>query len=136
MITIDTSGLLAVINRRDPDHQAAADAMRGDRGPYIVPAGIMAEITFMLERRMHIGVLDAFLADVESGAYTLDCGENDLPRIGELVRRYGSLPLGFADASVIACAERSGGRVLTLDLRDFGVVARDVQLTLLPATVH
>ena len=37
-----------------------------------------------------------------------------------------------ADASVIACAERSGGRVLTLDLRDFGVVARAGQIRILP----
>jgi uncharacterized protein len=63
---------------------------------------------------------------------TLDCGEQDVPRIRTLVRRYADLPLGFADAAVIACAERYGGRVLTLDLRHFGVVAREGNLTLLP----
>jgi len=34
------------------------------------------------------------------------------------VDEYVDLPLGFPDAAVIACAERSGGRVLTLDLRN------------------
>jgi predicted nucleic acid-binding protein len=48
------------------------------------------------------------------------------------VWRYADLPLGFADASVIACAERHGGRVLTLDLRHFGVVAGEGRLTLIP----
>jgi len=133
VITIDTSGLLAIINRRDPDHEAAADALRGDRGPYIVPVGILAEITFMLAGRMGGDVLDAFLGDLESGAYSLDCGQGDLSRIRDLVRRYESLPLGFADAAVIACAERSGGRVLTLDRRDFGVVAREGSITMHPA---
>jgi uncharacterized protein len=47
-----------------------------------------------------------------------------------LVARYEDLRLGFADASVIACAERSGRRVLTLDLRDFGPVAREGRIEL------
>jgi hypothetical protein len=38
-----------------------------------------------------------------------------------------------SDAAVIACAERSGGRVLTFDLRDFGVVAAEGTITVLPA---
>lgn len=53
-------------------------------------------------------------------------------RIGDLVERYADLRLGLVDAAVIACAECSGLRTLTLDQRDFGVVARDVPLTLLP----
>jgi len=40
-----------------------------------------------------------------------------------LVERYEDLPLGFADAGVISCAERNGSRVLTLNLRHFGVVS-------------
>jgi predicted nucleic acid-binding protein len=90
------------------------------------------EVTYMLERRLGLSVLDLFLADLMSGAYALDCGADDLPRIRKLVTQYADLPLGFADPSVAACAERSGGRALTLDKRDFGVVARPGQLTLLP----
>jgi len=33
---------------------------------------------------------------------------------------------------VVACAERNGGRVLTLDLRDFRVVAREGRITIAP----
>jgi hypothetical protein len=33
---------------------------------------------------------------------------------------------------VISCAERNGGRVLTLDLRQFGVVADEGNVSLLP----
>jgi predicted nucleic acid-binding protein len=133
VITIDTSGVLAIANRRDRDHQPTVEALRADGGPYIVPAGILAEATFMLEARMGARALDAFLADLESGAYALDCGDDDFPRIRELVSRYSSLPLGFADASVIACAERNGRRVLTVDHRDFNVVGAEVGLDLFPA---
>ena len=40
--------------------------------------------------------------------------------------------LGFSDAAVNALADRRGGRVLTLDLRHFGVVAREGRIVLLP----
>jgi hypothetical protein len=33
---------------------------------------------------------------------------------------------------VIACAERSGGRVLTFDVRDFSVVARESPIAIVP----
>jgi predicted nucleic acid-binding protein len=68
-------------------------------------------------------VLGAFLDDLSTQAYLLDCGEDDFPRITALMTRYADLPLGFADSAMIACAERSGRRVLTLDRRDFSVVA-------------
>lgn len=132
MITLDTSALIALLNRRDPDHSMTRDTLLNDAGPYVVPAGILAEVTYMIEQRMGILVLDLFLADLDAGAYTLDCGGRDLQRVRQLVSRYADLPLGFADAAVVACAERRGGRVLTLDARDFGVVAGEGRITMLP----
>lgn len=78
----------------------------------------------MLDRIYGHQLVLRFLQDIRSGEFILDCGENDIPRIAELVARYHDLPLGYADAAVIACAERNGGKVLTLDYRHFGVVAR------------
>ena len=132
MITLDTSGLLALIDQRDTDYTRARESLRADPGPFLVPAGILGEVAYMLEKWVGSQVLDLLLDDLESGAYTLDCGEADLPRIQQLARRYADLPLGFADAAVIACAERNGGRVLTFDLRDFGVVAREGKIRLVP----
>jgi predicted nucleic acid-binding protein len=132
MITLDTSGLLALANRRDLDHERAKAALVHDPGPYLLPAGILAEVTYMLEQRLGLRVLDLFLDDLLSGAYALDCGADDFGRIRQLVHEYADLPLGFADAAVVACAERSGGRVLTLDLRDFGVMARAGSIRILP----
>jgi predicted nucleic acid-binding protein len=78
----------------------------------------------MVERTLPSGLLDTLLIDLEAGDYTLDGGEADLSRIRTLVRRYADLPMGFADAAVVACAERRGGRVLTFDHRHFSVFAR------------
>lgn len=131
MITLDTSGLIALIDERDPDHPAARSALLSAGRPYLIPAGILAEVTYFIEARLP-NVLDLFLGDLETGAYTLDCGDDELPRARELVTRYADLPLGYADAAVIACAEANGGLVLTLDRRDFGVVAREGTIALLP----
>ena len=116
----------------DPAHAKVRKALLSDHGPYLVPAGILGEITYLLEHRYGVRTLDAFLADLESGTFRLECGDNDLRRVRALVDRYADLPLGFADAAVIACAERSGGAVLTLDRRDFGVVARARKIVILP----
>ena len=101
-------------------------------GPFILPAGVMSEISYFIETRLGERYLDAFLLDIEDGNYTLDCGEGDIPRVRHLVRRYHDLPLGYADAAVIACAERHGGTVATLDLRHFGVVAREGTIQIVP----
>jgi predicted nucleic acid-binding protein len=133
MIALDTSALFALLNRRDPDHERVRAALLLDSGPFVVPAGILAEIAYLVEQRLGQRVLELFLADLETGAYDLDCGADDLPRVRELIQRYADLPLGFSDAAVIACGERLGGRVLTLDLRDFGVVAREGKMRILPS---
>ena len=131
MITLDTSALYALINRRDAAHTRIRTLVLSDDGPLLVPAGILAEIAYLIEQRLP-HALDAFLGDLESGALTIVCEEN-VSRIRTLVSRYADLPLGVADASVIACAERYGGRVATLDPRHFPVVEREGLLAVLPA---
>lgn len=132
MITLDTSGVLALLSADDRNHRQARSVLQQDRGPYIVPCAILGEAAFMLERELSPPALDAFLGDIESGGFTLDFDRRDLQRARILIKRYADLRLGFVDAAVIACAERNGGRVLTLDLRHFGVVAREGTLTVFP----
>jgi predicted nucleic acid-binding protein len=132
VITLDSSAILALSDQTELEHTTVVAALRNDPGPYLVPAGILSEVAYMLDVRVGRRVTGRFLVDLETGAYTLDCGERDLPRTRELVSRYGDLPLGYADAAVITCAERHGGRVLSLDRRDFNVVAREGTITVVP----
>lgn len=133
MITLDTSGILAALNRADRDHERARQTLEAERGPLIVPVGILAEAGFMIEEDLGAPVLRAFVGDLADGFYALDCGEDDVTRIGALLDRYADLRLGFADACVIACAERHGGRVLTFDERDFVPVSREGTISVVPA---
>ena len=72
-----------------------------------------------------------FLDDCQKGRFRLEWRESDLSRIQELMRKYADLPLGFADASVLALAEQVG-RVATTDRRHFNVVRTEKRLELLP----
>jgi predicted nucleic acid-binding protein len=132
MITLDSSAVFALLNRRDPDHRRVRLALTQDRGPYLIPAAILGEVAYLVEERLGTKVMDLFLGDLASGAYALDCGEDELPRARQLAKKYADLPLGFTDAAVAAFAEANGKRVLTLDTRDFAVVGKETGLTILP----
>lgn len=132
MVTLDTSVLFALFDQRTPQHDALMTFVTADRGPFVIPAGIMSEITYFIEERLSQRHLVEFLRDIEDGNFILDCGETDIPRVRELVRRYHDLPLGYSDAAVVACAERHGGKVATLDQRHFGVVAREGSIQIVP----
>lgn len=125
MITLDTSAIYALLSRTDSHHKIVINVLASEPGPRVIPVFILAEVAYMVESRHGHSALDRFLADVERAHYLLDCGEQDVPRVRELTLRYSELPLGFADAAVIACAERRGGKVLTYDQRHFPVVARE-----------
>jgi len=132
VITLDTSAILALLDADEPAHEQVVRALDAERPPFLVPAAILCEVGYLVQRRLGSEAIDAFLADLAEGQLTYDSAAPDLGRIRSLVARYADLPLGVADAAVVACAERSGGRVMTLDRRDFDVVSREITLTLIP----
>ena len=91
----------------------------------MVPVGILAEATYMLDACIGVQAVLGLVRDLESRALTADCGTDDFDRVCELVERHDDLPLGYADAAVISCAERRNAPVLSIDIRDFTVVARE-----------
>jgi len=125
--------VLEWLDTRTPRYEDVVEAVRGEQRPFMLPAAALCEIGDLAERRYGIRAVDAVLRDLEIGMLKLDCGERDIPRVRQLMARYDDLPLGSADAFVAACAERNGGRVLTLDRRHFDVVGRELGLEVLPA---
>jgi predicted nucleic acid-binding protein len=123
LVTLDTSALIALLNPRDPDNLSMTAAVEPYLGVLVVPVAVLSEVSYFIERDLGGRRLALFVQDIIEGAIRLDCGERDWPRVLQLVMRYADLPLGLADAAVIACAERNGGLVATLDNRHFGAVA-------------
>ena len=124
MIVLDTSAILALLDADDPDHDRCVDALTEHKASFVVPAAILGEAGYLVEAKLGARALTDFVAELDRRAFALDCGDEDFAAIGRLLERYDDLRLGLADAGVIACAARRQSVVLTLDLRDFGPVAR------------
>lgn len=131
MITLDTSAVLSLLDRGDDSHQSVLRSLREAGRPFYIPIPLLSELSYMVEARFGNKTLLTLLNDICDQRYTLDWDDGDAERIRELVTRYDDLPLGLADASVVACAERNGGKILTLD-RDFFVIAKEGNVTVHP----
>jgi predicted nucleic acid-binding protein len=124
MILLDTSGLLAAIDKSQRHHPAAAAALRAATAPRILSPFVLAELDVLLATRVGSDAQDALLEQVASGAYHLaPFDQIDVARARVILGRYRDLELGIADASIVVLAERhETGDVLTLDERHFRAV--------------
>ena len=132
MITLDTSGIVALFVRKDQRYREAVRALEAARMPTVVPVGILGEVDEVLGGRLAPAASLGFLEGIQTGETLLDHGDLDLPRITSRMTRYAAPPLGFADAAVVACAERNGGTVLTFDRDRLQAISRDLPITLIP----
>lgn len=122
MIIADTGFWLALANRGDRHHQAAATALSKLREPLITTWPVMTETCHLLATRLGHVAHERFVESATRGAFTLfSIQSSHLPRILELLGKYRDLPMDLADASLVILAEELGsGRILSTDARDFG----------------
>ena len=136
-LVCDTSGLLAALDRADPDHEACVAVVERHPGPLLISPLVLAELDHLLRARLGTEVARAVADDVAAGAYTLAAlSADDVAACVGLDRQYADLGLGLADASLVVLAARVGTRtLLTLDERHLRAV-RPLQggsFTLVPA---
>jgi predicted nucleic acid-binding protein len=127
VILVDTGPLVAAALSGDVNHVRCTQlftALHLNREALLVPALVVTEVCYLLEREAGPRVEAGFLESVAEGDFTVvDLEPADYARAAELVVRYADLPLGAVDASVVAIAERLGvAEVATLDRRHFTVV--------------
>jgi predicted nucleic acid-binding protein len=137
MLIVDAGPLVAAAWAGDRDHQRCVELLSGAAWPLLVPALAAAEAAYLIGDRLGAAAELAFGRAFGNGELVLEpLDPTDLDRVVELMARYVDLPLGMADASVIAAAERLGAtEVATLDHRHFSAVRpRHVEtLALVPA---
>lgn len=119
---VDSGPLYAAVDADDDHHLDCLEVLGRPDLDLIVPAMVVAEVTYIVGRRMgpvaEAGFLDG-LADLEIEAPSRE----DLVVMARLVTKYGDLPLGGTDASVVALADRlETDLIVTLDRRHFGVL--------------
>jgi hypothetical protein len=139
VIVCDTGPLVPAALSNDSHHRSCVKLftdLHAARSELLVPATVIAEVGYLLNREAGPRVESLFLRSIADGDFTaVDLNAKDYARMADLVVTYGNLPLGTTDASVVAVAERLKlTEVATLDRRHFTVV-RPVHvnaLTLLP----
>lgn len=131
---VDTGPLVAAANADDPDSQACRALLRDEKGALIIPALVVAEAGYLIERDLGPAAEAAFVRSLATPRYRVETVEpGDLAQAAALIDRYASLPLGVTDATVVSLALRTGeNRIATLDRRHFTVVAELGRVQLLP----
>ena len=136
MILLDTSGLLAAVDGAQRDHARAAASLTAATAPLLLSPFVLAELDYLIARRVGEPARKALLAEVGRGAYRLQpFSADDVEAARTVIDRHADLQISLADASIVVLAARHGTQdVLTLDERHFRVLtANRKPLRLLPA---
>lgn len=123
MIVLDTSVVLAFMDRRDADHGSVRDWMERQQGELVTTPLVLAELDHLILRQGGTTAARAMREDFANGAYTVEWWPSALRDAVAVANRYESMELGLADASLVALADRlQTTRVATLDERHFRAV--------------
>jgi predicted nucleic acid-binding protein len=119
---VDAGPLYAAIDADDRNHQRSVEVLQRRDLELVIPALVVAEVTYLAGRRLGPTVEAAFLRGLESIQIEAP-GPDEWLRIAALVEQYRDFPLGGTDASVVALAERfETDLIVTLDRRHFGAI--------------
>jgi predicted nucleic acid-binding protein len=120
----DTGPLYAAFDRDDKHHSASAALMLATAPPLLVPAPVMVEVCYHLQKHLGARAEIAFLRAVQHDQLRLLAPEpEDFERAVELVEQYQGFPLGIVDAHVMAMAERMNiTTIASIDHRHFHAV--------------
>lgn len=133
---VDTSGLLAFFNDKEPAHAAVKQVVEGTSDSLVISPFVVAEVDYLVATRHGVDAELAVLRQLSSGAFEhADMTADDISRATRIIERYRDQEIGITDASLVVLAARYKTRkILTLDHRHFTILrpARGHAFTLLP----
>jgi len=118
VILCDTGPLVAIVDEGDEYHVRCLAALRRmPAGRLVTTWPCLTEAMYLLGRRGGFLPQDELWSFVEDGPVVVDQPANDeSARLRGLMRQYHDAPMDFADASLVAAAERLGTRrIFTVD---------------------
>ncbi len=118
----DTGFFVGMISRKDKFHRPCMDAFRQHtkNTRYFSIESCLSEACFILGDMRSISELERLIQTMPLEIVSLQ--SSDISRSFDLMRKYEDLPMDFADAALVAVAERLDiDTVLTTDKRDFSV---------------
>ena len=122
---VDTGALLALLDARDRWHFACRRVVAELRPPLVTSAAVLTELFHLVAD--HPRARTAAWGLVRSGFLTvLPIGDEDLPALEALMKRYGDRPMDFADATLVHLGNRTRiATVFTVDHDDFATYRLD-----------
>jgi uncharacterized protein len=122
MMLTDAGPLIAIGDHLDAAHARCIAAIRAMEPPMLTTIACVAEALHVLGARKGWRAQDGLLSLIERGSLEVAGLEHsEIVRCRVLMDRYRSVPMDFADATLVAVAEKRGvSRVFTLD-SDFRV---------------
>jgi uncharacterized protein len=121
VIVVDTSVVVAFMNRRDDDHERVAGWMDTVGEDLFTTPLIIAEIDYLVSQAGGSEAALAFYEDLTSGAYLVEWWPEAVRDTVKAAREHRQI--GLADASLLTLAARlQTTRVATLDERHFRAV--------------
>ena len=117
----DTSFLVSLINPREPSHSACVVVARPIRERLIVPQVVLPEATYLVDKYLGHAAMRAMVRQFLQATWSLEpLLDGDMERIAAVLDQYHDQNIDFADAAIVAIAERLNvRRILTLDRRHF-----------------
>jgi uncharacterized protein len=124
VILLDTSGLLAALDSAQRRHSEAAASLLAAKPPLLLSPFVLAELDYLLARRVGEAARISLLGEVGRGAYQLQpFTAQNVEQARAIIERHADLGISLADASIAVLAAANDTRdVLTLDERHFRVL--------------
>ena len=122
----DAGPLIALFDNSDKYHQKTkcklGEYRQDVKGRLITTWPIVTEVSYILKEHIHLKAQLDFLRWISLGGLEMfELQRDNLYRIIELQKKYSSLPMDFADATLLIAAEQLQIRkVFTID-KDFSV---------------
>jgi predicted nucleic acid-binding protein len=123
LIVLDTSVVLAFMDRRDASHETVRDWIDQNEEELATTPLALAELDHLVQRYGGPNATRALREDLAGGAYLLEWWPTAMFETIALADAYASMQLGLTDASLLALAAHLGSsQIATLDERHFRAV--------------
>jgi predicted nucleic acid-binding protein len=120
-LLLDTGAFVSILDRTQSKHVECKKFFEHWDGIIVTTEAVLTETSHLL-KNIPNGVATCIDFVLRGGAILVPATQGALRRINELVRKYGDLPMDYADATLVALAEElSTNMVFTLDRTDFEI---------------
>ena len=119
-ILIDAGPLIALFDSSDKHHHKVCSFLKANPFRFVSTIAVFTEVSHMLDFNTS-AQRDFYEWVMYKGVIISDINQNDMLRLLELTDKYSSLPMDFADATLVITAEKTGIRqIISID-RDFDI---------------